>query len=62
MLFKEAMALLMSENLSASEALKAVYTVDTVVWGQTRLLPLRLDKSYMSAYKKLKKLRPCKQT
>jgi len=54
------MALLMSENLSASEALKAIYTV--VVWGQTRHLLLRLEKCYISAYKKLKKLRPCKKT
>lgn len=56
--YLEAMGLLMSENLSASEALKAVHVVDTVVWGQTRHLPLRLDKGYMNAHAKLKKLVP----
>ena len=34
---------MMSENFSATEALKAVYIVDTVIWKQTRHLPLRLD-------------------
>ena len=46
----------MSENLSASEAIRAINIIDTVIWGQVRYLPLRLDKSYMKAYKKLKKL------
>ena len=55
--YLEAMALLMSENLSASEAIKVVHTVDTVIWGQKRHLPLRLDKNYMSAFKALKKMK-----
>ena len=54
--YLEAISLLMSENLSASEAIKAVHIIDTVVWGQTRILPLRLDKVYMNSRKKLKKL------
>ena len=41
--YLEAMALLMSDNLSASEAIKVVYTIDTVVWGQTRFLPFALS-------------------
>ncbi len=55
--YLEAMALLMSENHSASEAVKAVNIIDTVVWGQTRHLPLRLDKNYMNAFRVLKKLK-----
>ena len=54
--YLQGISLLMSENLSASEAIKAVHIVDTVIWGQTRFLPLRLDKVYMKAYKNLKKL------
>ena len=54
--YLEAISLLMSENLSASEAIKAVHIIDTVVWGQIRILPLRLDKVYMNSRKKLKKL------
>ena len=54
--YLEAMALLMSDNLSASEAVKAVYTIDTVIWGQVRHLSLRLDKSYMNAFTALKKM------
>ena len=46
----------MSDKLSASEAIKAVYTIDTVIWGQVRHLPLRLDKSYMNAFTALKKM------
>ena len=53
--YLEAISLLMSENLSASEAIKAVHIIDTVVWGQIRILPLRLDKVYMNSRKKLKK-------
>ena len=54
--YLEGLSLLMAENLSASEAIKAVHIVDTVIWGQVRHLPLRLDKVYMKAYKTLKKL------
>ena len=53
--YLEAMSLLMSENLSASEAVKAVHIIDTVIWGQTRHLPLRLEKHYMNSFKLLKK-------
>ena len=54
--YLEAMALLMAEGLSASEAIRAVWIIDKVVWNQVRHLPLRLDKSYMKAYTRLKKL------
>ena len=54
--YLEAMALLMSENFSASEAVKAVHIVDTVIWGQVRHLPLRLEKHYMNSFHLLKKL------
>ena len=54
--YLEAMSLLMSDNLSATEAIKAVYTVDTVIWKQKRHLPLELDKDYMNVYAKVKKL------
>ena len=60
--YLEAMALLMSDNLSAHEAIKAVYTIDTVVWGQIRFLPLRLDKAYTNALKALKKIQPKSDT
>ena len=30
---------MMADGLSAPEAVKAVHTIDTVVWGQTRFLP-----------------------
>ena len=53
--YLEAMTL-MSENFSATEALKAVHIVDTVIWKQTRYLPLRLDKHYMNSLRLLKKL------
>ena len=56
--YLEAMSILMADGLSAPEALKAVHTIDTVVWGQTRFLPLRMDKSYLNMTKKLKKLTP----
>ena len=46
----------MAEGLSAAEAVKAAYIVDTVVWNQVRLLPLVLDKDYMNMQRKLKKL------
>ena len=54
--YLEAMVQLTSENSSASEAIKAVHTVDTVVWGQQRHLLLRY-KNYMNAFKALKKWR-----
>lgn len=52
--YLEATAQLMSENSSASEAIKAVHTVDTVAWGQQSYLLLRY-KNYMNAFKALKK-------
>ena len=50
--YLEAMSLLMADNLSAPEAIKAVCTVD--VWKQTRHLPLELDKAYTNAQAKVK--------
>ena len=38
--YLNAMTLMMSENFSATEALKAVHIVDTVIWKQTHHLPL----------------------
>ena len=54
--YLQAMSLLMAEGLSAAEAVKAVYVIDTVVWGQVRFLPLELDKDYINMHGKLKKL------
>ena len=59
--YLKAMSLLMAENLSASEAVKVVYICDTVIWKQVRHLPLRLEKQYMNAYKRLKVLRGSEQ-
>ena len=53
--YLEAMTLMMSENFSATEILKAVHLVDTVIWKQTRHLPLRLDKVYMNSLQLSKK-------
>ena len=50
------MSLLMSDNLRATEAIKVVHTVDTVIWKQKRHLPLELDKAYTNTYAKVKKL------
>ena len=47
---------MMSENFSATEALKAVYIVDTVICKQTRHSPLRLDKLYINSLQLLKKM------
>ena len=47
---------MMSENFSAMEALKAVHIVDTVIWEQTRHLPLRLDKLYINFLQLFKKM------
>ena len=46
---------MMSENFSATEALKAVHIVDTVICKQTRHSPLRLDKLYINSLQLLKK-------
>ena len=46
----------MSDGLSVTQAIKAVYTVDTIIHGQMRLLPLRMDKEYQTAKSKLKRL------
>ena len=59
--YLEAISLLMAESLSASEAIRAIYIVDTTVWNQTRYLPLELDKMYtnsLAKYKKLQKQNP----
>ena len=50
------MTLIMSENLSAAEAVKAVHIVDTVIWEQSRHLPLQLDKLYLNSLQLLKKI------
>ena len=48
--------MLMAEGLSAAEAVKAIYIIDTIVWHQPRFLPLVLDKDYVNMQSKLKKL------
>ena len=53
--YLEAMTLI-SENFSATEALKAVRVVDTVNWKQTRHLPLRSDKRYINSLQLLEKM------
>ena len=53
--YPEAMSLLMSENMSAPEAIKAVYIADTKIQGQTQHLPLKLEKQYTKSLSKLKK-------
>ena len=53
--YLETMTLMMSENFSATEALKAVPIIDTIIWKQTRHLPLRLDKLYINSLLLLKK-------
>ena len=50
------MTLIMSENFSATEALKAVHIVDTLIWKQICHLPLRLDKLYISSLDFLNKI------
>ena len=40
--YLEAMTLMMSENFSATEALKAVPIIDTIIWKQTRHFPLSI--------------------
>ena len=54
--YLEAMTLMMSENFSATEALKAAHIEDTVIWKQTRHLPLQLDKLYISSLDFLNKI------
>ena len=46
----------MSDALSAPQAIKATYTIDTIVHRQDRFLPLQMDREYQAAYSKLKKL------
>ena len=50
------MTLIVSENFSAIEALKAVHIIDTVIWKQLRHLPLQLDKLYINCLQLLKKM------
>ena len=54
--YLEAMTLMMSENFSATEALKAAHIEDTVIWKQTLHLPLQLDKLYISSLDFLNKI------
>ena len=54
--YLETMTLIMSENFSATEALKAVHIVDTLIWKQICHLPLRLDKLYISSLDFLNKI------
>ena len=54
--YLQASSMLMAEGLSAAEAVKAIYIIDTIVWHQTRFLPLVLDKDYVNMQSKLKKL------
>ena len=54
--YLETMTLMMSENFSATEALKTVPIIDTIIWKQTRHLPLRLDKLYINSLLLLKKM------
>ena len=60
--YMEAISLLMSENMSAAEAIKAIHVVDTVIWRQTRHLPLELDKGYKWATATLAKLQNVEST
>ena len=55
--YLEAISLLMAESLSASEAIRAIYIVDTTVWNQTRYLPLELDKMYTNSWQNTKSYR-----
>ena len=50
------MTLMVSENFSATEALKAAHLVDTVIWKQTLHLPLPLDKVYINSQQLSKKM------
>ena len=43
--------------MSAAEAIKAIHVVDTVIWTQTRHIPLELDKRYKRAMATLSKLK-----
>ena len=54
--YLKAISLLMAEGMSAAEAIKSTFVVDTVVHEQFRLLPLALDKDYNNTRSKLKKL------
>ena len=54
--YLKAMPLIMADNKSASEAIKVVHTVDTVIHDQVRHLPLRLEKHYVNAVQRLKKI------
>ena len=54
--YLKCMALIMSENLSASEAIKVVHIMFTVIYKQIRHLPLRLEKNYVKAVQRLRKL------
>ena len=54
--YLQAIGIMMSDGLSASQAIKSVYTIDTIVHEQDRSLPLEMDKEYTAARSKLKKL------
>ena len=54
--YLQAIGIMMSDALSAPQAIRATYTIDTIVHGQDRFLPLQMDREYQAAYSKLKKL------
>ena len=54
--YLQAIGIMMSDGLSAPSAIRACFTLDTIVHGQDRFLPLNIDKEYKAAYSKLKKL------
>ena len=48
-LYLKSMSTIMSNGLSSSETLQAIATHDRIMWGQTRILPIELDKELNSA-------------
>ena len=54
--YLEAIGVMMSDGLSAPQAIKATYTLDTIVHEQERYLPLSMDPEYQAAYSKLKRM------
>ena len=46
----------MAENLSASDAIRAVFIIVTVVWNQIWYLPSELDKVYTKSLTSLRRL------
>ena len=54
--YLKAIGIMMSDGLSAPQAIKSTYTIDTVVHNQDRFLPLSMDREYLSSYSKLKRM------